>query len=420
MVTRRLAIGGLAGSAVAGFGARAAATELGVDALSSAIHRLGAEGRYLPAWARLLAIHDPMDLDTPEQWAAFLGDESIALAHAADPNATGPAHLSGAVAEDAVAAIVRASAGRRVVMLNEAHVASRHRMFLARLLPALRREGFTHLAAETFLNTRDPLAPHVETLQRGDPLKPGHGWYTADPVYAETVREALELGYGLVAYEERPDQVASSADSTHVDPNREQSQAENLAAALARAPDSRFIVYVGYGHITKMMDLPGGPRFAGRFQRLTGIEPLTVVQDSSGSFGPHAPDAQPTRDILAKFAPRSPIIVRGSDRQVLGTAPGVADFIVVHPALADVNGRPGWLAHAPGRHARTMRLRAPSPAGLALAQAVPAAESDPAIPADQYLLRPGARDLTFHLRPGRYRVRLETLDGFTVVGEVTA
>jgi hypothetical protein len=42
------------------------------------------------------------------------------------------------------------------------------------------------------------------------------------------------------------------------------------------------------------------------------------------------------------------------------------------------------------------------------------------IPADQYLLPQGAREAVFYLRPGRYRVRLETTAGFTPVGEVTA
>jgi hypothetical protein len=67
-----------------------------------------------------------------------------------------------------------------------------------------------------------------------------------------------------------------------------------------------------------------------------------------------------------------------------------------------------------------VRLPAPAPGGYVLAQAVPAADPDPAIPADQYLAAQGAREAIFYLRPGRYRVRLETPEGFTAVGEAVA
>ena len=67
-----------------------------------------------------------------------------------------------------------------------------------------------------------------------------------------------------------------------------------------------------------------------------------------------------------------------------------------------------------------MRLPKPAPDGYVRAQAAPIADTDPSIPADQYLLTEGARWAVFHLRPGHYRVRLETSEGFTPVGEARA
>jgi hypothetical protein len=380
-------------------------------------------GRYLAEWPRMVADLDPEGRDSFQQWAALLGDETTALADAARPR---PApDLGGARAEDALTAIVRAARGRRVVMLNEAHVASRHRGFLGRLVRALRAEGFTHLAAETFGNPGVKLATApVESLRAGAALNPGQGYYINDPVYAEAVRDALALGYRLVAYEQRPDQMAAVETPQAGIPRREQAQAENLAAALKQWPEGRFLVHVGYGHLSKTPIEEIGPMMGGRFKALTGVDPLTIVQDSTGSFEPHARDSAATRAVLAKFQPKDSIVVFDANGEALYGRRLGCDLTVFHPALPDVEGRPGWLAATPGRRRVAVRLPTPAPVrapgGYVLAQAVPAADPDPAIPADQYLLAAGVREAVFHLRPGRYRIRLETPEGFTAVGEATA
>ncbi len=129
------------------------------------------QGRYLPRWielldepgerARVLTMLGPDQAqavdwvlrDGVTQYASFLGDEATALRDASR-SVTTPDPEADLIAGDALAAIVEASRGHRVVMLNEAHVASRHRAFLGRLVVALRAEGFTHLAAETFADAQ--------------------------------------------------------------------------------------------------------------------------------------------------------------------------------------------------------------------------------------------------------------------------
>lgn len=410
MVSRRAVVSGLVGLAAAG-PARADLTEA-LKALNALTARFDQDGRYLPPWQALRT--SPVQVsDMIEQWAAFLGDEGLALASAAGEGGavTGPPPE----AHEAIETIVADARGRRVVILNEAHCASRHRMFLTHLLRALRKDGFTHFAAETFLNAADPKAPHVERLRAGDQLTPQHGYYIRDPVFAEAVREALQLGYRLVGYEARADQYALGDDAEHIDRGREQGQATNLEEAMAAAPDGRFLVYVGYGHIVTDLKAEGGPRFAGLFAKDTAAAPLTVVQDSTGSFGPHAPDNNATQTLLALYKPKGYLAIRprkGGD----GWSP---DLLVFHPNLADVHGRPGWLAADPGRRLAVFDLPRPVAEAPALAQAVPAADSDPAIPADQHLLSRGARSAQFYLRPGRYRVRLETLKGIQTLGQIT-
>lgn len=181
-MTRRVAIG-------AGF----AAVALPARAEDDPFQLFWAHGRYLPHWRAL------SEGSEQRQYAAFLGNEAMALAEAAGGGAP-PLFTEAARALPAIDEIVRASAGRRVVILNEAHVASRHRGFFAALVRALRPAGFTHIACEDFLNSTDPRAPNVTQIRANAPL-PQLGFYIHDPVYAEAIREAAALGYRFVAYE---------------------------------------------------------------------------------------------------------------------------------------------------------------------------------------------------------------------------
>lgn len=388
---------------------------------------LRTEGRYLPRWIELLdeagerrrvagwlgsEQADKIDgviRDGKSQYAAFLGDESTALAQAGFSSLEADDEL---VATDAVEAIVEASRGHRVVMLNEAHVASRHRSFLGRLIRALHGEGFTHLAAETF-------NPSVAELKKGDQLSPQHGWYILDPAFAEAVREALELGWSLAAYEQREDQRSAapglSDTATLV---REQAQADNFGALLRAEPDARFLVFVGYGHLQE-----SGPPFAARFKHDTGIDPLTVGQSGVGSFGPHAPDTPAVQTLLERIRPTVPVVLlkqgqspRSAESEEDLTAEG-ADLIVLHPALPDVERRPGWLAADGAR--RRLVVEVPPGAGPRLLQAVHKADVDPAIPADQLLIPDAGGACTLWVRPGIYKLRLETSVGFAPMGELS-
>lgn len=386
---------------------------------------LRSHGRYLPRWIELMDDEgerlrvaaslgpEQADLiagvlrDGKSQYAALVGDEATALADAAFSTLEADETF---VALEAVQAIVEASRGHRVVMLNEAHVASRHRSFLARAVRALHGEGFTHLAAETFTS-------EVRTLGPGDQLSSRHGWYILDPVYAEAVREALDLGMRLVDYEQRENQRSSapgmSDEATLV---REQVQADNFAAVLAEHPEARVLVFVGYGHLAE-----NGPPFASRFKRATGIDPLTVGQSGVGSFGPHAPDTPGVQALLDRLRPTTPVVLLKPGQVPESAASEAAltaeqtDLIVLHPALPDVDGRPGWLAADPGRLSAGVEV--PPGVGPRLLQAIHANDVDPAIPADQMLVPDEGGVCTLWLRPGAYRTRVETASGFTSLSE---
>lgn len=413
-VTRRDMAAGLAvASASPGLAWGQAATPLTKDPNPST--SLFQSGRYLPIWRAIQAAPDDGSL---QQMASFIGAEAVALKSAALGPPDDQVLTDETTAQDAVAAIVEAARDRRVVMLNEAHVASRHRSFLARLLRALRPLGFEILAAEDFVNAAGPGAPDVRAYRAGAALNPSFGFYLHDPVYGEAVREAAELGYRLAAYEQRRDQRQAGETGAAAIARREPAQAENfITGVLAANPNARVLVHCGYAHLRKTPDHRGLPWFAALLRDKAGVDPLCVSQAYTGSFGPHAADAPMTTAVLERFKPADSIVVRGKDGWI-GARRAGADLAVFHPPLADVAGRPGWLAADPARRRLDVAVPGPREAAVIL-QAIHATEPDQAIPADQLVLAPGATSATLFLRPGDYRLRLETDAGLVPLRSVT-
>ena len=386
------------------------------DANTDAFDLLSTEGRYAPLLLRAIGGQDDFARSMRGQWGALVGDEGLAFQDFA-PFPFPAADLSQALAEPALEAIRAAAIGRRVVILNEAHIASRHRQFLSQLLTVLARDGFTHFAAETFANDPES-ARRTASLRAGAAVTQAIGYYTRDPVFAEAVRTALRLGYRLIPYEERADQRrdAGPADATA---NREVAQARNFLQALAMHPKARVVVNVGYNHLAETPDPSGVAWLALQIKRLSGIDPLTVDQAYPGSFVPQVKGSPLRTAVLGRFGFKTPIVVRSQTGDILGRGPWQPDMAVFHPSLPDVSGRPGWLAHDPER--REARVRFPADAlrgGPVIAQAQHAEEPVLSIPADQFILREDTRAARFYLRPGRYRIRLERLDGFQSLGEM--
>lgn len=388
---------------------------------------LSEQGLYLPELGRLLEAvkSSPIQRQVLAQYRATLGDEAGAMREwMAQRSSNAPVPPADTTdyepcrAEPALDAIVAAARGRRLVIINEAHHASRCRAFAARVLDRLRAEGFDLLAAEDF--TSDPEVRFAERMANGDPVTTDLSNYGRDPVYAELIRRARAGGYRLACYEMTPAQrPPNDADGPTRVATREAAEAANLAALLHDNPDARLVVYCGHGHLAEKT-MGANTVMATRLKAATGIDPLTIDQ-SLGLPSPAGVFESPTvTAVLAHFKPTEPIIVRAPDGSSLafGTFRGAVDLTVFHPRLPDdADGRPAWLA-GDGRQRAVFALRRPAPPG-ALLQAAPAAEALAApnvVPADQYMARPGAREAVFFLRPGAYEVRLETNTGRKVLG----
>jgi hypothetical protein len=379
--------------------------------------RFYVEGRYLPRYLDLKAKVEAGDESARYHlpwFAAFVGDEATAVGfeeRARRADAPMP-DLAGAEAEDALEAIVRAAADKQVVILSEAHNISGHRGFAAQVMRALRPLGFDTFAAETFEG--------VSGYSAGTPFHRGLGYYTADPVYAETVREAASLGYVFADYEQRADQRApADADMDAQTTAREIAQAQNLIDNVLKSrPDARIFVQCGYMHATEADGL-GGLWFAGQLKAATGIDPLTIDQSSNWPATRAEADTPEVAAVLDRFAPTRPIAVSRDGRALANRFfDGRVDLSVFHPRLPKVSGRPGWLAADPAR--KPVEVAVPAFEGPALLQALHMGEGM-VIPADHLLLEPGQAWATLMLRPGPYFLRLETVRGIEpAFGTVTA
>jgi hypothetical protein len=204
---------------------------------------------------------------------------------------------------------------------------------------------------------------------------------------------------------------------------REEAEAANLVAnVLDKNPDARVFVYCGFSHAAKR-PIASNTWMAARLMRKTGIDPLCIDQTEGLPYYDRAREPAELSAVLSRFAPDKPIVVRtaAGAPHALGDFNGAVDLAVVHPRLPRVDGRPGWLASAPRRR---LEIELPAPlGGQALLQAVPSAEASMApnvVPADQMLIDPGARSGVLFVRPGRYDLRLETLDGVMPLGRRSA
>jgi hypothetical protein len=310
---------------------------------------------------------------------------------------------------DAVPVVLAQAHGRKAVFLNESHGHSQTRASNFAMLAGLRAEGFDVLALEaltageqvarTATHCSDTSLFDAGLVARGYPVT-STGYYLRDPVFAETLREALRLGFRLVAYDTYV-QVQTQAE-------REQTQAENLACVFKDDPKARLVVIAGFGHISESETgpVPGG-LMAYRFRKLTGIDPLTV--DTTRLEGLDASNL--------KFAdrdsahPAASYVLRDAAGKGFASGGGV-DLALYVPAPAHRNdGQPSWLEL--GGRRRRFAVAASECGGRnpCLVEARRAGEVAEAVPGDRCVVGSGDSGCTLFLAPGDYEIATFDAEG---------
>ncbi len=302
----------------------------------------------------------------------------------------------------------------KAVFLNEAHNVPLTRSLTVQLLKALRAEGFNTFAAETLYRT------DADLQKRGYPTAQS-GFYTREPIYAEMVREALKLGYRVVAYE---------ADDQYQGDAREAQQARHLAKLFKDDPNTRLVVNAGYAHIQKEGKFLGAQSMAEHFMDDTGMQPLSVEQTMLISHDGSALDHPYYTAVVQSLDPSQPVVFVNKEGKPWSLRPGY-DVSVFFPLTRMHDGRPTWLALGGLREAYYVDGGICQDHFPCLIEARYADEPDDAIPADRMVLDliplTTIGDIKFttsgskvtptgelYLRPGNYRLSVTDEDNRTL------
>jgi len=224
--------------------------------------------------------------------------------------------------------IIEQAKKNQVVIINEAHHNSFHRVFTKSLLQKLYNSGYTNLGLEALGNGE--YLDGTLNNRKYPILETGH--YIQDPQFGNLVRDALEIGYHLFAYEDTKNGSGKP---------REIAQAKNIQKVINAKPNEKFLIHCGYDHALEGTNKSWGKAMAGRLTEYTGINPLTINQvvysEKSKSEFNHPL-------LKALNIQESSVIIDKENTPLKYTRRNAwADIAVFHPNTKYINNRPDWL-----------------------------------------------------------------------------
>jgi hypothetical protein len=224
--------------------------------------------------------------------------------------------------------IIEQANKNQVIIINEAHHNSFHRVFTKSLLKKLYENGYTNLGFEA-LGNGDYLDSTLNN-RKYPILKTGY--YIKDPQFGNLVRDALKIGYNLFAYED----IAEGNGK-----QREIEQAKNIQQVINSKPNERFLIHCGFDHALEGTHQSWEKAMAGRLTEYTGINPLTINQvvyseKSNGKFN---------HPLLKALDIKEPTIIIDKKNNPFKYEREEAwtDIAVFHPNTDYIDNRPNWL-----------------------------------------------------------------------------
>lgn len=226
--------------------------------------------------------------------------------------------------------IIDMAENKDIVIINETHHNSYHKVFTESLLNDLYGLGYKVLCLEALQNgeKKDFLLNN-----RGYPTNKT-GFYTNNPQFGNMIREALNIGYKIFPYETTKREGGES---------REIEQANNLYEIMVNNPNDKFIVYCGYGHSFEGKTSQWNYSLAERIKQLSGKDPLTIDQvnyseKSKWEFSPELIKiVEPENEafILVDSITKLPLGIKLAESWI--------DVSILQPKTNYVYKRPKWL-----------------------------------------------------------------------------
>lgn len=296
---------------------------------------------------------------------------------------------------DARQYILERAKSEKIIIINEAHHIPYHRVFIASLLKDLYKVGYRYYGAET-INYLDTLIN-----KRKYPVI-NSGYYTVEPQFGELVRQALDYGYYVFAYEARSMETFGNPEQ------REIEQAKNIQRILQKDPSAKILLHGGYDHIRE--DSLGGDwkmAMAGRLKQLTGIDPFTINQEVMTERS--QPSLENPYYTLLNVDSPSILIDRNGNLFAGPRDKHLYDVRMVHPRTRFVKGRPDWLTR---NGARFTDIPPKKLSGFPCLVHAYAASEDPndAVPVDVVEITSPNDMKPLALRPGKYVIKVRGVD----------
>lgn len=230
--------------------------------------------------------------------------------------------------QDAKEYILNRSKNEKLIIINEAHNNSRHRVFTTSLLKGLYKNGYRFLGMEMLWDTI--------INQRKFPILDSGSMYIQESQSANLIKEALNIGFTLFKYEYKGGKGKTGKD-------REKEQAENIAKVISQNPNAKFLIHCGYDHLNE--GVPGIKEWekamATRVHDLTGINPFTIDQIPGSEKG----DLKFNTPYIQMANLKKPSIMINEQGKVYnGEIDNErADCSIIFPISNYTNGRPDWL-----------------------------------------------------------------------------
>ena len=224
--------------------------------------------------------------------------------------------------------IIEQAKKHQVVIINEAHHNSFHRVFTKSLLQKLFQNGYKNLGLEALANGEN--LDSTLNSRKYPVQETGH--YIKEPQFGNLVRDALEIGYTLFAYENMKKGGGKL---------REIDQAKNIEKVINAKPDKKFLIHSGYDHALEGRHDSWEKAMAERLKEYTGIDPLTINQEA------YSEKSLPkfNHPLLKAFDIRESTILIDENNIPLKyeEGEGWTDIAVFHPNTEYINNRPTWL-----------------------------------------------------------------------------
>lgn len=225
--------------------------------------------------------------------------------------------------------IIEQAKKHQVVIINEAHHNSFHRVFTKSLLQRLFDNGYRNLGLEALTN-----GENSDSLlnSRKYPVQDS-GLYIKDPQFGNLVRTALEIGYYVFPYETMNKEANGKL--------REIDQARNIEEVINSRPNEKFLIHSGFDHALEGDHDFWEKAMAGRLKEFTGIDPLTINQE----FYSERSHPQFNHPMLKAFHVKKSSILMDEDNDIFKYEQGEAwtDIAVLHPNTKYIDNRPDWL-----------------------------------------------------------------------------